>query len=102
MTTYTFYKNMIIVSFDDNSIVFMSDSQLKKVFSFLLCDFCSYFLTLKSPARKQYYHHVYKMIDNIRAAHLEHQITIDMLRNLFFIVNRFNYPGFRIIFVNEI
>lgn len=103
MTTYNFYKNMITVTFDDDSYVYTSDSQLNSVFSYLTSDFLrfSYSFPLPSLSRK-YYYNIFKMIDKIQAAHLDHQSTIDMLRNLFSIVDRFNYPEYRIIFVNEI
>lgn len=103
MTTYKFYKNMIIVSYDNNGPVFFSDSQMKRVFSHLLSDF--FMLSLSFPMSsftRKFYYSIYKMIEQIQGASLDHQTTVDMLRNLFFIVNRFNYPEFRINFVNEI
>lgn len=103
MTTYRFYNDCILVSFDDDSHVFTSNNQLKRVFSHLLSDFLLFSLTFPLPSSsRKYYYNVYKMIEKIQAVHLEHQTTIDMLRNLFSIVNHFNYPEFRIIFVNEI
>lgn len=103
MTTYKIYKNMITVTFDDSNLVIFSDSQIKKVFSFLLSDFSLYYLSLPCSAGK-YYYYVYQMIEKFQSlsVSLEHQIIVDLLRNFLVIVVRHNFPNFRIIFVNEI
>jgi len=103
MTTYKIYKNYISVSFDDSELIIKSDSELKLFFSYLLSDYCLYYLSLPVPVCQHYYY-VYTMIEKIQvlSASLDHQVIVDMLRNLFVIVHRFNYPEFRIIFVNEV
>lgn len=103
MKFYKIYKNCITVSFDDSELVIKSDSELQLVFSNLLSDFCLYYLSLPVPVCQHYYY-VYTMIEKIQvlSASLDHQVIVDMLRNLFVIVHRFNYPEFRIIFVNEV
>lgn len=102
MTTYDIYKNMIIVSFDDSKTVIMSDSKLKIMFSFLLSDFLQYYLSLPVSAGR-YYYYVYNMLEKIHSlsSSLTHQVIVDMLRNLFLVVHRFNYPEFRIIIHNQ-
>lgn len=103
MTTYKFYKNMITVFSDDNNEVFLSDTQLKQIFSLLLSDFLAFARTLPIPSSKHYFN-VYNMIEKL--SFLRGTCTtlflVEMLRNLLSIVGRYNYPKFRIIFVNEI
>ena len=103
MTTYKFYKNMIVVSFDDSNNVIMSDSQMLSVLQHLSLDFIQYYVSLPLSEGK-YFFHVHNMITNIqllRGAY-DTQFIIDMLRDFLLVVQRFDYPEFRIIFVDVI
>lgn len=103
MTTYKFYKNMITVFSDDNNEVYFSDTQFEQIFSLLLSDFLAFAQTLPIQSSK-YYFNVYKMIEklNLLRGTYTTLFIFEMLRNFLSIVGRYNYPNFRIIFVNEI
>lgn len=103
MTTYKFFPHLIIVFSDNESQVLKSDTQLLRVLSRLSDDFLKFSISLP-PQSRLYYSNVFKIIQKIILLSRTHDIQsiIDMFRNLFAKVNRYYYPKFRIIFVNEI
>lgn len=99
MTTYTFYKNCITVSFGDSNKVIFSDTQMRHVLAHLQLDFIEYYCSLPGSDGGQYFAFS-EMIEKLQIilGKYDNQFVIDMLRQLILVVNCFNYPKFRIIF----
>lgn len=101
MTTYTISQDSIIVTFDNSSAVLSSEKEMDMVLTFLVSDFLLFLYTLSANTYK--YRRAYNMINRMRVFAKSHpHFIIYMLRDLFSLIRRCNYPNFRIIFVKEI
>lgn len=107
MTTYKIYKNMITVFSDDSNEVLYSDTHLLLIMQRLSSDFLNFSRTLPIGS-STFYYYVYETLLDFQCVHQNLRVTrptqfiIDMLHKFLFVVHRYNYPKFRIIFVNEI
>lgn len=107
MTTYKIYKNMITVFYDGSNEFLHSDADLLLIMQRLSTDFLNFSRTLPIGSSTFYYYVYETLLDfqcvhqNLLVAHPT-QFIIDMLHKFLFLVHRYNYPKFRIIFVNEI